>query len=290
MKAFLLFFFLFWHEYLAEKPPFLPPNKWNRSRVVVMSNSNERKEINLNLGKDSREITRASDGPHDLKIVIFGAPCSGKGTLCGFLKKQFNLKHISSGDLLREAVESRSELGKRAEEYMTKGQLVPDELLLKLVANALDLKKDAERGKEFDGWLLDGFPRTVKQSEYLKDQNVECDCVVVLKTSDDVLISRMENRRVDPYTGNIYHMILNKPKSETILKRLVKREDDDVDVLKKRINTFNEYIGDILNSYEGVTIITLDATKTPGEIFEDFLQQYKQTINNSSTPHHIKKD
>ncbi|KAJ1476287.1 adenylate kinase-domain-containing protein, partial [Baffinella frigidus] len=139
------------------------------------------------------------------KIIISGAPASGKGTQCEFLVQKFGVVHISTGDALREqVVKAGTDLGKKAKGFMDSGGLVPDEVMIGIVNARLAEKDCVEKG-----WLLDGFPRTAAQAEAIKKGGHTADKFIILNVPDNILIERCVGRRTDPVTGKIYHTKFN---------------------------------------------------------------------------------
>jgi len=184
------------------------------------------------------------------RIIIAGAPASGKGTQCEFITKQFGVVHISTGDALREQVREGTELGKMAEGYMSKGELVPDSVIIGIVKARL-AKPDC-RSK---GWLLDGFPRTKGQAEAMVRAGIAADKCIFLQVPDSVLIERCEGRRTDPETGKIYHLKFNPPPDDAeVKKRLVHRSDDTKQAMVKRLEQYHKNVGSIRDYYKDISI------------------------------------
>nr|KYP68787.1 hypothetical protein KK1_022428 [Cajanus cajan] len=153
--------------------------------------------------------------------MISGAPASGKGTQCHFITNKYGLVHVAAGDLLRAEISTGSQNGKRAKQYMEKGQLVPDEIVVMMVKDRL-LQPDSKE----NGWLLDGYPRSLSQATALKGFGFEPDIFLLLEVSEDVLVERVVGRRLDPVTGKIYHLKYSPPETEEIAARLTQRFDD----------------------------------------------------------------
>ncbi|XP_065013869.1 probable adenylate kinase 5, chloroplastic isoform X2 [Musa acuminata AAA Group] len=156
-----------------------------------------------------------------LKVMISGAPASGKGTQCQMLVEKYGLVHISTGDLLRAEVSSGTEIGKKAKEYMDTGMLVPDEIVTDMVVSRLSQKDVREKG-----WLLDGYPRSSSQAGSLERMKIRPDIFIVLEVPDEILIDRCVGRRMDPVSGKIYHLKNFPPETEEISARLITRTDD----------------------------------------------------------------
>ena len=141
-----------------------------------------------------------------MKIILLGAPGAGKGTQAQFISKHLNIPQISTGDMLRAAVASQTDLGLKAKDIMEKGELVPDDLILDLVKDRIH-ENDC-----VNGFLFDGFPRTLDQASALKDKGVAIDCVIEIIVDDNEIIQRMSGRRVHPGSGRTYHITHNPPK------------------------------------------------------------------------------
>ncbi|MCO5575012.1 hypothetical protein L7F22_028809 [Adiantum nelumboides] len=156
-----------------------------------------------------------------LKVMISGVPASGKGTQCELIVKHHDLVHISAGDLLRAEVAAGTENGRRAKEYMTRGELVPNEIIVNMVKERLN-QPDAQQ----KGWLLDGYPRSKSQADAIEAAGLRPDVFILLEVPDDVLIGRVVGRRLDPVTGKIYHLKYSPPETKEIADRLTQRFDD----------------------------------------------------------------
>ncbi|VAI76472.1 unnamed protein product [Triticum turgidum subsp. durum] len=153
--------------------------------------------------------------------MIAGAPASGKGTQCELIKAKYGLVHISAGDLLRAEIATGTDNGKQAKEFMEKGQLVPDEIVVNMVKGRL-LQPDAQE----KGWLLDGYPRSYSQAMALETLGIRPDIFILLDVPDELLVERVVGRRLDPETGKIYHLKYSPPENEEIASRLTQRFDD----------------------------------------------------------------
>ncbi|KAG1363617.1 adenylate kinase, chloroplastic-like [Cocos nucifera] len=189
----------------------------------------------------------AATEPEPLKIMISGAPASGKGTQCELIKKKYGLVHIAAGDLLRAEIGSGTENGKRAKEYMEKGMLVPSEIVVMMVKERL-LQPDAQE----KGWLLDGYPRSLSQATALEDLRIRPDLFILLDVSEAILIERVVGRRLDPVTGKIYHLKYFPPENEEIAARLTQRFDDTEEKVKLRLETHHQNVEDVLSTYKDV--------------------------------------
>eukprot|EP00644_Phytophthora_capsici_P000434 jgi/Phyca11/99878/e_gw1.4.261.1 len=181
------------------------------------------------------------------KLVISGPPAGGKGTQCEQLVTLLNVVHLSTGDILRQAIRDKSPLGVQAQGFMDGGQLVPDELIVNVVLDRIT-KPDCERR----GWLLDGFPRTAVQAEALLAAHggkAAPDCVLVLDVPDEEVIRRIAGRRVDPETGKTYHVEFNPPPPE-VQARVIQRSDDTEETLRTRLEQFHAHSDGVLAVFE----------------------------------------
>ncbi|KAM6544451.1 hypothetical protein CsatB_008898 [Cannabis sativa] len=212
-----------------------------------------------------------------LRVMISGAPASGKGTQCQLITQKYNLVHIAAGDLLRAEVAAGSENGRRARECMEKGQLVPDEIVVMMVKERL-LQPDSQE----QGWLLDGYPRSSSQALALKDFGIEPDIFILLEVPEEILVERVVGRRLDPVTGKIYHLKYSPPETEEIASRLTQRFDDTEEKVKLRLLTHNQNVEAVLSLYEDITI-KMDGCDSKENVFaqidvtlENLLQQRKE--------------
>jgi len=188
-----------------------------------------------------------------MRIVLLGPPGAGKGTLAGLIKEKFGVLHISTGDILREEMQSGSELGKEVKGYVDTGALVPDEVVIKLIENKLTKDKDVQKG-----YMLDGFPRTKAQAEnldtILEKINQPIECAFYMETTMDVIVKRLTGRRICRKCNAIFHMI-NKPpkengKCDECGGELYQRADDNEETIRKRMNVYLENTKPIVAYYE----------------------------------------
>ena len=208
-------------------------------------------------GSSSDESTPSGGGP---KLIIAGAPASGKGTQCEIIKDKYGVVHLSTGDMLRAAVAVGTEVGKQAKDFMDSGKLVPDEVIIGVVKDRLDESDCVEKG-----WLLDGFPRTPAQAQALADAGVSADCFIFLNVPDEALVERVVGRRTDPETGKIYHMTFSPPDDEEVLARLEQRSDDTEEKVKVRLEQFHANVEAVKGSYTDISV-EVDGTQKPDEV------------------------
>ncbi|CAM9401443.1 unnamed protein product, partial [Choristocarpus tenellus] len=180
------------------------------------------------------------------RIIISGAPASGKGTQCELIKERYGVVHLSTGDMLRKAVVDQTPVGLEAKAFMDKGLLVPDAVIIGIVCARLAEKDCQERG-----WLLDGFPRTRGQADALAEAGIEADSFLLLNVPDPVLISRVVGRRLDPETGAIYHIDFSPPPPE-VAPRVIQRSDDTAEKAMVRLEGYHSNIEAIKGCYSDI--------------------------------------
>jgi len=202
-------------------------------------------------------------------VVFLGPPGAGKGTQAKLLSQRLGFLHLSTGDILREAVKKQTPLGIKAKEYMDRGELVPDNLIIALIEEYLP--------KE-GGVILDGFPRTIAQAEALENmlsaKGKKVSKVLLFDSPDEVIIDRLSGRRVCSNCGAVYHIKYNPPKKEGVCDlcggSLVQREDDKEEVIKNRLEVYKRQTQPLIDFYKKKGIIyRLDATKSVEELFAE---------------------
>ena len=201
-----------------------------------------------------------------MRIVLLGAPGAGKGTQCKRIVEKFKLLHLSSGDILRQQRAEGTELGKKAQSYMDSGGLVPDELIVEMMADAIAKAPDS-------GYVLDGFPRTVNQAQEL-DKSLagkKIDAVLNLEIDDELVAKRMTGRRSCPKCGAVYHIENLKPKVEGKCNNdgteLVQRPDDTLEVVKNRLKTYHQQTEPVVDYYKKTTdVIDINAGGSPDDV------------------------
>lgn len=172
-----------------------------------------------------------------MNIIFFGAPGAGKGTQAEIVSKKMNIPTISTGNIIREAIKNGTEMGLSAKSYIEAGGLVPDEVVIGIIKDRLDMD-DCQ-----NGFILDGFPRTIPQAKALDEMGVKIDVVLNIEVSDDDIIARMSGRRTCPKCGGTYHILFNPTKTEGICDacgaELTVRKDDHPDVVKSRLDVYH---------------------------------------------------
>ena len=218
-------------------------------------------------------------------IIMLGAPASGKGSVAEILSAEFNIPAISSGDIFRKNIAEGTELGKKANEYMTKGLLVPDDVTVELIASRL-LADDVK-----EGLILDGFPRTVVQAEkldnMLKAQNKKIDIVVNLETPEEEILERRVNRRVCTNSSckTIYNTVLNPSKVDGVCDKcgspLMQRDDDTLEKAKNRLAVYYKETAPVADYYKGTgalfsTVLSKSVNRMKNEVAADVINYLKK--------------
>jgi adenylate kinase len=207
----------------------------------------------------------------EVNLVLLGPPGAGKGTQADRLRKDFHLPYYSTGIILRDAVEAQSELGRKAKEYMDSGDLVPDELICEVIAERFD------SGDADNGFLLDGFPRTVGQAEMLDElldsRGRELTAVLLIEAPDDEVVRRLSGRRTCAKGQHVYHVEFDPPKHEGVCdqdgSRLIQRDDDKPDTVRKRLAVYHEQTEPLVKWYEDQGVLRrFDGTRSPDEVHD----------------------
>ncbi len=183
-----------------------------------------------------------------MRIMMLGAPGAGKGTQATFLTSHFDIPQISTGDMLRASIRAGAALGLEAKGYMDAGQLVPDDLIIRMVKVRIS-EPDCK-----NGFLLDGFPRTLAQAEALASAGVALDAVIEIDVPFEVIVERMAGRRVHPASGRTYHVVYNPPKvdgkDDETGEALIQRDDDKAETVKKRLDVYAAQTQPLVDFYK----------------------------------------
>ena len=205
----------------------------------------------------------------ELNLVLLGPPGAGKGTQAERLVTDFELPYYATGNILRAAIEEESELGREAKEYVDRGDLVPDELICRVIEERLD------SGEADDGFLLDGFPRTIGQAEMLEraldERGRSLTAVLLIEVSDDEVVRRLSGRRTCVKNGHVYHVEFDPPKNEGICdqdgSRLIQRDDDKPETIRNRLAVYHQQTEPLMAWYEDKGLLRrFDGSRTPDDV------------------------
>lgn len=207
----------------------------------------------------------------EINLILFGPPGAGKGTQADRLRSDFQLAFISTGEMLRQNVREESELGREAKRYMDAGDLVPDELIVKMAGERLQ-EDDAQ-----DGFILDGFPRTIVQAEALDAQlgqlGRRVTAALLIDVPDEEVVRRLSGRRMCVKAGHNYHIEFDPPKHEDVCdqdgSRLVQRDDDKPEVIRNRLHVYHEQTEPLVKYYDGRGLMRrIDGTRDPSDVHD----------------------
>jgi adenylate kinase len=205
-----------------------------------------------------------------MRLITFGPPGAGKGTQAGLLEERRGITQISTGDIFREAMSKETPLGKKAKSYVEAGELVPDELVRKLAEQAI-----ADEG--YDDFVLDGYPRTRQQAEWLteffEEHQTPLDLVLNMEVSDEVIVRRLSRRRVHEETGETYHLDHDPPPDGVDPELVVQRSDDEPETIRNRLSVYRDETAPLASYYEerGV-LVSVDAVGDIEEVYQRIVQ------------------
>ena len=211
-----------------------------------------------------------------MNLILFGAPGAGKGTQAAEIVKKYKLTHISTGEMFRNEIANKTAMGELANSYISKGNLVPDEVTVELVKERLALE-DCK-----NGFILDGFPRTLSQAKCLDqiclDLNIKIDYVIDIEVNQDELINRLSGRRVCKACGASYHLTFNKPLKEGVCDRcgseLYTRKDDSIDSIKVRLQTYSSQTEPLISFYkEKGILLEINGQQDINDVFEEIVNK-----------------
>lgn len=214
-----------------------------------------------------------------MRIVLLGPPGAGKGTQASKIVSKFGIPHISTGDILRKAITDKTVLGKQAGEYIKKGLLVPDDLVIAMVKSRLDMNDCG------NGFLLDGFPRTVSQAEsldeYMQKKDIQLDAALNIEVDKDVLIERFTGRRVCEQCDATYNVKFSLPKEPGVCDKckgkLIIREDDKPETVKKRLEVYETSTAPLIDYYKRKNLlVNIDGSRSIDDVFQDIVDHLKK--------------
>jgi len=214
-----------------------------------------------------------------INIIFFGAPGAGKGTQAKKISHKLKLPHIDTGSLIREAIVNKTELGIRAQQFVESGKLVPDELVIDLIREKLIVLKD----RNFNGFILDGFPRTIPQANALKslleELKLDLTSVLNIQAPENILVKRLSSRRIclNKSCGAIFNLITKKPKEENKCdvcgSPLCQRKDDTEEAAKERLNEYHNKTAPLEKYYRDENkLVDMDGTKEPEEVYNEIIK------------------
>lgn len=216
-----------------------------------------------------------------MRIILLGPPGAGKGTQAQFITEVFNIPHISTGDIFMKNITQGTELGKKAKEYMDRGHLVPDEVTIDLVRNRL------KEEDTLNGYLLDGFPRTVHQAEVLlritEEMGKSLDAALLINVPASYIKERMPGRRICPSCGTTYHVEFNPPKRSGICDlcqgELIQRRDDLPEAVEERLKVYEEHTLPLIGYFkERELLVSVDGTREISEVSRDIAETLKHLL------------
>ena len=209
-----------------------------------------------------------------MKIIMLGAPGAGKGTQAKKIAEKYHIPHISTGDIFRANIKNGTELGMKAKSYMDQGQLVPDDVTIGMLLDRISQEDCAE------GYVLDGFPRTIPQAESLtkalEERGESMDYAINVDVPDQTIVTRMAGRRACLACGATYHIVYNAPKKENVCdvcgEGLVLRDDDKPETVQKRLTVYHDQTKPLIDYYgKAGILVTVDGTQDLNKVFEDIV-------------------
>ncbi|KAI9857734.1 MAG: adenylate kinase [Vezdaea acicularis] len=247
-------------------------------------------QLESKIGQADGSAPKPTTNSKGLRMILMGPPGAGKGTQAPKIKDKFCVCHLATGDMLRSQVARKTQLGREAKKIMDQGGLVSDNIMVNMINNELETNKECS-----NGFILDGFPRTVPQAEKLDEmlnaRSEKLDHAIELQIDDGLLVSRITGRLVHPASGRSYHKVFNPPKQpmrdDITGEPLIQRSDDNADTLKKRLVTYHDQTTPVVSYYQKTGIWkAVDAAQEPGQVWKSLLGVFggeKSQSNSSSS-------
>lgn len=229
--------------------------------------------------KDAVAPAKSKTPAQQLRTILMGPPGAGKGTQAPRIRDEYCVCHLATGDLLREQIQQGTALGKQAKKIMDAGELVKDEIMINMIKDQLENNKECA-----NGFVLDGFPRTIPQAEkldaMLAERKEKLDSVVQLQIDDQLLISRITGRLIHPASGRTYHKEFHPPKKpmtdDVTGEPLIQRSDDNVETLTKRLKTFHSQTGPVVEYYRQRGLwVGIDAAQSPALVWDNLSKVFR---------------
>ncbi|KAI4208940.1 MAG: hypothetical protein LQ351_008076 [Letrouitia transgressa] len=257
-----------------------------RDLVHKLQSRVEQLEARLD-GSAGSSAQQAKNNRPSVRMILMGPPGAGKGTQAPKIRDKYCACHLATGDMLRAQVAKKTELGREAKKIMDQGGLVSDEIMVGMIKGELESNKECKQG-----FILDGFPRTVAQAEKLDDmlqqKEQKLEHAVELQIDDGLLVSRITGRLIHPASGRSYHKVFNPPKQtmkdDITGEPLIQRTDDNAETLKKRLSTYHEQTSPVVAYYKKTGIWKpIDASQEPGQVWKSLLGVFGEDKPSSSS-------